>query len=272
MTLLGLAAALAAMLANTAATLLEAAGSRRASADRPVWRQPAYLLGLALDGVGWVLAVVALRFLPVVAVQSVLTSTVALTTLAAHRFDVRRVPRAQLVAVGGVVLGLVLVAASAAPGRPAALPSAAVPVLVASALVLAALALPVLRSGRPLLMAAVAGAAYGGTALSVRALHITSDLAEDMRLLTQPLTYALVVMSVVGVLLVAAALREGAPGTVTAVLSVTEVLLPGLAGLALLGDGVRPGWAPALAVGVAVLVASVLVLARPEVDRRRVPV
>ncbi|MEJ5945597.1 hypothetical protein WDZ17_09870 [Pseudokineococcus basanitobsidens] len=271
MTLLALAAALAAMLANTAATLLEALGSRRATPDRPVWRQPAYLVGLALDGLGWVLAVLALRTLPVFAVQSVLTSSVAVTTLASHRFDVRRLPRAQLAGVVGVVVGLVLVAGSAATGRAPALPAAAVPVLVAAALVLVAVALPVARSGRPFVTAAVAGAAYGGAALSVRALHTTAALASDLTLLAHPLTYAVVVFGAVGVVLVAAALRHGAPGPVTAVLSVTEILLPGAAGLVLLGDAVRPGWEPALAVGVVAVVGSVVLLARAEQPSRRVP-
>lgn len=268
MTVLALAVAVVAMLANTAATLLEARGSRRARPGQPVWRQPSYVVGLLLDGLGWVLAVVALRTLPVFAVQSVLTSSVALTTVL-HRGGVRRLGRGEAAGVVGVVLGLVLVAGSAATDRPDSLPAAATPVLVGAAVLLAVLARRVARCGRPLVVAAVAGIAYGGAALCVRALHITDDLVADLRLLEHPLTWSLVVLGVVGVVLVAAALRDGSPGTVTAVLSVTEVLVPGGAGLLLLGDAVRPGWEPALAVGVLLLVGSVLLLARQGEQVRR---
>jgi len=266
---LALLAAVAAMLANTAATLLEARGSRRARRGAPVWRQPAYLLGLALDGLGWALSVVALRSLPVITVQSVLTSSVALTTLASHRFRVRDLPGGQLAGVLGVVVGLVLVAGASASDRPAALPAGASPVLLATAVLLALLAVPLSRCGRPFLVAAVAGVAYGGAALGVRALHLTPDVTADVALLARPLVWAVVVFGVVGVALVAAALRDGAPGPVTAVLSVTEVVVPGSAGLVLLGDAVRPGWGWALVVGVLAVVVSVAVLARASGSRRR---
>ncbi|WP_299038627.1 hypothetical protein [uncultured Pseudokineococcus sp.] len=257
-----LLAALAAMLANTAATLLESHGSRRARTRGPVWREPTYLAGLALDALGWLLAVVALRSLPVITVQSVLTSSVALTTLASYRFRVRDLPGAQLAGVLGVVVGLVLVAGSSSGDRPPDLPTGAAPVLLATAVLLAVLVVPLTRCGRPFLVAAVAGISYGGAALGVRALHLTPDVGADLALLARPLLWAVVLFGVVGVVLVAAALRDGAPGPVTAVLSVTEVVVPGSAGLVLLGDAVRPGWGWALVVGVVAVVGSVAVLAR----------
>jgi len=269
---LALLAAVAAMLANTAATLLESHGSRRARTRGPVWRQPTYLAGLALDGLGWLLAVVALRSLPVITVQSVLTSSVALTTLASYRFRVRDLPGGQLAGVLGVVGGLVLVAGASASDRPDDLPVGATPVLLAAAVLLAALAWPLARCGRPFLVAAVAGVAYGGAALGVRALHLSPDVDADLALLARPLVWSVAVFGVVGVVLVAAALRDGSPGPVTAVLSVTEVVVPGSAGLVLLGDAVRPGWGWALAVGVLAVVLSVAVLARSAGSRLPQPV
>jgi len=48
---------------------------------------------------------------------------------------------------------------------------------------------------------------------------------------------------------------------VTAVFLVTEVLVPGLVGVALLGDTVRPGWWVPLTIGLLLAVAGVIVLA-----------
>jgi len=187
---LALAAAVLAMLVNSAASLLEAEGSRRVRPGRPLATQPRYVGGLLLDGLGWVLSVVALRALPVVTVQSVLAGAVAVTTVAGRAGRVRDLPRRSLAGVLAVVAGLVLVAAAAQPGRPAALPAAAVPVLLAAAVV-ALLALePVRRSGTAVATAAAAGLAYGGVALSVRALHVRSaGWGSVAELAAEPLAY-----------------------------------------------------------------------------------
>ena len=262
MTALAYAAAVAAMLANSLASLLEASGSRLATRRRPQWRQPRYLTGLACDTLGWVLSVAALRVLPVFAVQSVLAGSVAVTAVAAHGGDPRALPRRQLVAVVLVVLGLGLVAASAAPGRAERLPASATPVLVVTALLVVVLAVS-LRARSPVLMTVVAGLAFGGVSLSVRAVHIASSLWTSVRdLLTEPLAYAVLVFGATGTVLLAGAMRRCAVATVIAVLSVTEVVAPGLVGLALLGDRVRPGWALVLGLGWGVTVAGVVLLAR----------
>jgi hypothetical protein len=268
MTALAFLAAVTAMLANSAASLMESLGSRGATGGRPTWRQPRYVAGIAVDGLGWLLSVTALRVLPVVAVQSVLAGSVPVTLLAARGWDPRRLSRSELAAVIMVLVGLVLVAAGAAPGRAGRLPGAAQPVLVAAALVVLAVLVPVLRSGRPLLMAAAAGAAFGGVSLSVRAVHIASSLWTSVfDLLTEPLAYAVVAFGSAGTVLLAGAMRQGAVGTVVGVLSVTEVLAPGLVGLALLGDRVRPGWTPLLALGWVLTLAGMAVLARAPTPR-----
>ena len=263
MTVLALLAAVAAMLSNTAASLLESAGTHRATRERPLWRQPRYLVGLACDGLGWLLSVVALRVLPVFAVQSVLAGTVAATPVAAAGGNPRRLSVRQRTAVVTVVLGLALVAASALPGRAERLPPAATPVLLVAAGALLAALVPVRRSGRPLLTTVVAGLAFGGVSLAVRAVHVRSSLwTSVLDLLTEPLAWAVLVFGATGTVLLAAALRGGAVSTVVAVLSVTEVIVPGLVGLVLLGDRVRPGWSPVLAAGWVATIAGVALLAR----------
>jgi drug/metabolite transporter (DMT)-like permease len=263
MTALAFLAAVAAVLANSAASLLESAGIRQAPVGRAAWRQPRYAVGIAVDGVGWVLSVAALRVLPVVAVQSVLAGVLPVTVLASRGGDPRRLSRQELVASALVLGGLVLVAAAAAPGRPERLPAAAHAVLLGAAVVVLAALVPVLRAGRPLLMAAAAGVAYGGVALSVRAVHIASSpWTSVLDLLAEPLAYAVLAFGAAGTVLLAAAMRHGTVGAVVGVLSVTEVVAPGLVGLALLGDRVRPGWVAPLVVGWLLTVTGVVVLAR----------
>jgi hypothetical protein len=262
MTALAFVAAVAAMLVNSLASLLEASGSRRTGAGRPQWRQPRYVVGLACDGLGWVLSVVSLRVLPVFAVQSVLAGTVPVTAVAAIGGDPRRLPGRQLAAAALVVTGLALVAASAAPGRAPRLPPAATPVLLTTAL-LVALAAAFLRSSSPLVIAALAGVAFGGVSLSVRAVHVASSLwTSVLDLLTEPVAYAVLVFGATGTVLLSGAMRRAAVGSIVAVLSVTEVVVPGLVGLLLLGDRVRNGWGVVLGAGWVLAVAGLVLLTR----------
>jgi hypothetical protein len=54
---------------------------------------------------------------------------------------------------------------------------------------------------------------------------------------------------------------------VTAILLVTEVTVPGLAGIILLGDSVRPGWWVVMTAGLVLAVAGVVVLADSPAQR-----
>lgn len=270
MTLLAVVCAVAAMLVNSAATLLEAAGSSRVRPRRPLPTQPLYLLGLLVDGVGWALSVVALRVLPVFAVQAVLAGSVAVTAVAARGGDPRALRGPERAGVVAVLVGLVAVATSAAPGPAPALPAAGTAGLGLVALA-AVVAVPLLRrrgggGGRRVLTAVVAGACNGGAALCVRAVHGASTRwASVVEVVGEPLAWAVAVYGACGALLLASALRGASArelGTVAAAVSATSVVLPGLVGIALLGDGVQAGRTPVLAVGLALAVAGVVVLAR----------
>ena len=272
MTILALLASFGAMVGNTVAALWEARGSRLARYGRAVWLQPWFLAGLLADIAAWGLTVVALRVLPVFAVQAILAGAIALTTLADNGWSVYNLVLRERVGVVAVLLGLVLVAGSAAPDRPAELPPAATPILLVSFVLLLVAAPFVWRAGRPMLLAFLAGLGFGGTALAVRALHpgpLSWDSAAD--LLADPLVYAVIVMGALGVLAFAAALRDGAVGSATAVLSVTEVVVPGLVGLFLLGDRIRPGWIPAAVLGIVLALAGVVMLTRSDPDTERAP-
>jgi hypothetical protein len=258
MTALAFGAAVAAMLVNSLASLLEASASRRTGPGRPQWRQGRYLVGLACDGLGWVLSVASLRVLPVFAVQSVLAGTVPVTAVAAAGGNPRRLSGRQVAAVVLVVTGLALVAASAAPGRAPRLTTA----------LLVALAAVSLRSRSPLVLAVLAGVAFGGVSLSVRAVHVASSLwTSVLDLLTEPVAYAVLVFGATGTVLLAGAMRRAAVGSVVAVLSVTEVVVPGLVGLVLLGDRVRPGWGVVLGAGWALAVTGLVLLTRASAVR-----
>jgi glucose uptake protein GlcU len=97
----------------------------------------------------------------------------------------------------------------------------------------------------------------------VRAAHVEVGVGfSPTLLLGQPAIYLVIGFWAVGMVGYSAALARGEVGAVTAVFSVTEVVVPGLIGILLLGDPNRPGWVLPFAIGLVVAVAGVVVLAR----------
>jgi drug/metabolite transporter (DMT)-like permease len=251
------------MVLNSLGAILQGEGARRATRKRPAFIQPRYLAGIFTDLVAWGFAVLALRHLPVFAVQAVIGGTIALTAVIGARLIGARLPTSTRIAVALCLAGLVLVAASAG-SEPPHFRQRGVDVVLLVSLLLLAVAVLALRQGKhawPL--ALVSGMGFGGTALSVRAAHVqTGDGFDLAQLLAQPSTYLVVGFWLVGMVGYTAALSRGDVGAVTAVFTVTEVLIPGMAGILLLGDPVRPGWGWVLALGLAMAVAGTVVIAK----------
>ena len=225
--------------------------------------QPRFLGGLGVDLVAWLSAVLALQRLPVFAVQAVIGGSIAVTALVSAHLVGARLPLASRIGVGACLVGLVLVAASAGEEH---LPvrSRSVDLILLIAVLLLGVAALVLRTGsRAWPLALIAGMGFGGSALAIRAAHVQAGADFDlMAMLGQPSTYLVIGYWTVGIVSYTSALSRGDIGAVTAVYLVTQVLVPGMVGILLLGDPVRPGWVWVLGIGLAAAVAGTVVLAK----------
>jgi drug/metabolite transporter (DMT)-like permease len=225
-------------------------------------------VAIFIDLLGWLCSVVALRSLPVFAVQAVAGGSIAVTALVSARLTDTPIDRATRIAVGACLAGLVLVAASAGGDQPEVSSRLVDIVLIAAVLVLAVAVLVLRQYPRAWPLALIAGMGFGGTSLAVRAAHIESF--SPSALLAQPAIYLVAGFWAVGIIAYSGAVGRGDIGPVTAVFIVTEVVLPGLVGIVLLGDPVRPGWGWPFALGLAVAVGGVVALARRPQRRSRV--
>ena len=113
--------------------------------------------------------------------------------------------------------------------------------------------------GSSVLLALVAGTGFSLAALAARAVHVGESRWRDLAV--NPLVWVVVVAGILGALLYARSLERGEVGPATAALWVVEVVLPGLVGVAVLGDAVRPGWGLAALAGVAAAIGGCVVLA-----------
>ncbi|MFB7594091.1 hypothetical protein [Streptomyces sp. NPDC056160] len=224
-------------------------------------RQWRYLLGLGLDGLGFVLQIVALRSLPIYAVGAALASSLAVTAVVAARLLRVRLSGTEWAAVGVVCAGLgMLGLASGAEGHQAGSAALKWAMLAAGLAVLAlgAVAGRLPERGRALLLGLGAGLGFGVVEVTVRLI----DSLAPLTLFTNPATYALVLGGGAAFLLLTSALQRGSVTTATAGLVIGETIGPAAVGVVWLGDRTRDGLAWLAVLGFAVAVAGALALAR----------
>ena len=273
--LFGLLGALAAALCYGSATVLQAVGVRRLAASpagapllRRGWEGRLYAVGLALDGVGFLASLVALRTLPLFVVQSAVASSVGVTAVLAVLLLGARLSRREVVALVVVGLGLVALAVGAGREHVTSLPASwawvvlalAVPVGLAAAV---AVRLPRTSRWSAPLLAVAAGLGFGGVGVAARVIEVPDPW---WHLVGDPLAWALAAYGVLAMACYAFALERGSATTTAAVTFGVETVVPAAIGLLWLGDSVRSGFGPLAAVGFVATLGGCLALAgRAEV-------
>ena len=278
--LASLVAAVVAAFCYGIAAVMQAVAVRAAShrsADRPqpsaalgrvdpglvvrLLRQWRFLASLGLDMVGFLAQLVALRRLPLFAVQAMIAGNLAVTAvLAAWLIHVELAWREWL-AVGGVVVGVGLLGTSAgaqgATGVSGQFKFALI--LAVGGIAVAGVAASRLgRAARTPALGAVAGLGYGVLAVAARVLPGFS-LTELVR---DPAAYALAAAGIVSFMLYATALESGSVTVATAAVVLAETAPPALIGILFLGDHTRPGLTIVAVAGFVLAVACAVALAR----------
>lgn len=264
--------AVLAMLCSTVAAILQADAARQGGRTSAVLARPRFVGGIGMDIVTWLCMVVALQFIPIFAVQATLAGAIAMTALYARYFRGEWLRPVHRLAIASSMVGLALVAASAGTERKQALSGhgTTVAVLVAALVVVMAVTLWTTSATKPWPSAVLAGLGLGGGAVCIRAMHIAEgvDLAGLIR---EPLVYILLGMAVTGLYNYARALQLGDVATVTAIYMVVQVVVPGMVGITLLDDTVRPGFAWLLVLGLVLVVYGTSILARRRPEKRTPP-
>jgi drug/metabolite transporter (DMT)-like permease len=222
------------------------------------WR---FVASIVIDTLGFVAQLVALRRLPLFAVQAMVAANLAVIAVLASVLIGVALSWREWLAVTGVVAGVGLLGSSAGPeGATQAGTAFKLALIVATAgLVLLGLAAARLRDpARTLMLGTVAGLGYGIVGIAARVLNGFGPLT----LLRDPAAYAVAAAGIVSFVFYATALEAGSVTVATAAVVLTETLPPAIIGVIFLGDKTRPGLTPAAAVGFAVAVLSAVMLAR----------
>ncbi|MEU6401648.1 hypothetical protein [Streptomyces sp. NPDC046985] len=258
----GTATVLQAVAARAAA---DPAGSGGGGADAALLlralRQWRYLAGLALDGLGFVLQIVALRSLPIYVVGAALAASLAVTAVVAARLLRVRLSGTEWGAVGVVCAGLAMLGLASGTEGDRAGPAAlrwAMLAAAAAVLALGAVAGRLPDRGRALLLGLGAGFGFGVVEVTVRLI----DSLRPAALVANPAAYALLLGGGAAFLLLTSALQRGSVTTATAGMVIGETIGPAAVGVVWLGDRTREGLTWLAVLGFAIAVTGALALAR----------
>jgi|SRR5438552_5086961 len=251
-------------------TVLQAVGARRTRTASHLdvmlfarlARQVPYLGGLALDAVGFVAALVALRTLPLFVVQAAVAASLGVTAVTAVFVFGFRLRTPDKVALGALIAGLALLCASARSEDVAHLSRLAQWLFLLGVVVVATLGTVTARLRDPhgaIGVAACAGLGFAGTAVAARTLQLPTPL---WHVAFEPVAIALVAYGLCGMLMFASALQRGAVTAVSAMMFAVQTLVPAAIGLLALGDGTRPHFAIVAVAGFSLTVGASLALAR----------
>jgi drug/metabolite transporter (DMT)-like permease len=263
--------ALASVLQHRAAIAQPAEHSMRLGLLTRLVRKPLWVIGIACDGLAYLLQFVALGHGSLVLVQPLLVCGLLFALPLGAWLAGTRMERREWYAAIALVAGLSLFLVVAAPGNGHAEVSNQAWILLFLCCGGAAAALVVGAQGRSsrhraALLAGAAGMIYGITAALTKAAAHLFGSGGFPELLTSWEAYALLGFGLLGMLLAQSAFQAGPLDASLPALTVVDPIVSIFIGALVLGEGIATGWGPTLleAIGLATVTVGVLVLSRAE--------
>jgi hypothetical protein len=221
-----------------------------------------YLYGLSFQIVGFLLAFVARRDLPLFLVQAAASAGLGVTALCGVLILRWKLPRAE---VGLLLLlfgGLFALIISAKPAPAHSIGSGGLVALLAWLAAIAVIGVFAARMhGAPgsVALGSLAGMAFSAAAVAGRPLASSHSIAEFV---SSPLLYVLIGASLLGQLLLGLAMQRGSTTAAVASMDAAGAVPAAAIGLLFLGDKIHPGREWVAALGFVITLAAVIGLTR----------
>jgi hypothetical protein len=224
--------------------------------------QRSYLLGVGCQSLGFILAFLARRDLPLFLVQASVAAGLGVTALLGVLLLKWSLPTAELALLALLLLGISALVLSAQPAHARRIGPAVVLALAASVLVVAALGYFAVRLHGALgsvVLGSLAGIDFSAAAIAARPLTNEHTVGG---FLSNPLLYLLLLHSVVGQLLLGLAMQRGSTTAAVAAMDAAGAIPAAIVGLLVLGDRIEPGRGWLAAAGFIVTLGTVIGLTR----------
>lgn len=233
-----------------------------------------YLYGVGFQVIGFLLAFVSRRDLPLFLVQSAAAAGLGVTALCGVLFLRWKLPRAEVGLLAMLFGGLFALVISAKPAQAHAMGSgglAALLVWLAAIAIIGVFAARLHGAPGSVALGSLAGMAFSAAAVAGRPLASSHSIAEFA---ASPLLYVLIGASILGQLLLGLAMQRGSTTAAVAAMDAASAVPAAVIGLLFLGDQIHPGREWAAALGFFVTLAAVIGLTRyaePQHHHDKVP-
>ncbi len=204
-------------------------------------RHQTYVAGLLCQILGFILAVLARRDLPLFLVQSSVAAGLGVTAVLGVFVLKWRLPKAEIALLVALCAGLaaLVISAEPHPSRQLGLPGVIILMIVLVGVSVSGFFAARMR-GVPgsVVIGALAGIAFGAAAVASRPL---ANVGSWERFISDPLLYLLLAYSVVGQLLLGLAMQRGSTTAAVAAMDAAAAVPAAIIGLLFLGDKITPG-------------------------------
>lgn len=221
-----------------------------------------YVIGVALQFLGFLLAFLARRDLPLFLVQASSAAGVGVMVILGIVLLRWRIVPIELGLILLLSLGIGAQVLAARPGPAHRIGPLGALVLLAAIGAIGGLALGAVRlsgAAGSVALGSLAGLAFGAGAIASRPLASASSLAG---LAASPLLYLLILHSILAQLLLGLAMQRGSATAAVAAMDAASAVPAAVVGVLFLGDGIRPGLHWLAIVGFCVSICAVLLLSR----------
>jgi drug/metabolite transporter (DMT)-like permease len=221
-----------------------------------------YLVGLGCQTLGFMLAFMARRDLPLFLVQASVAAGLGVTAVLGVLVLKWRLPAAEVALLVLLFAGISALVLSAQPAPSRQIGTAGLGGLAIAVAVIGVLGVFAARlRGAPgsVVLGSLAGLAFSGAAVAARPLAAAHSVDS---LMSSPLLYLLIAHSLVGQLLLGLAMQRGCTTAAVAAMDAAGAVPAAVIGLLLLGDRIWPGREWLAAVGFLVTLAAVIGLTR----------
>jgi drug/metabolite transporter (DMT)-like permease len=266
--LLAMVAAFACAICNGTAAVLQ-----KVSADKQknvstldvslLWRllqDTPYIVGIALDLLGWLLTLVAVHFLPLFLVEAIIAFGIVVTAIIERLFRKQKISTKSYLNIGLIVIGLIILIITSNTNQATHISQLVKYLIIFSPLVVATLGFILVKGKRSIntiLLAILSGIAFGGTSIGGRIFEFSHPLWQTIY---RPLTLTIVVSGILGILLFSIALQRAKATIVNASATVSQTIVPTIIGIAFFGDTAKSGQWYLVIIGIALALVGVTFL------------